>query len=216
MEPYFSRIDKTSAEGNDFAQMLDLNYGTLKIDCEGNTGCPFFFVGRAKVTFTPPEDLEPSKAARLQIINQSFASTRLWFQKESPGKASTSIAFFPVVTGAPLPYEAQISSRTAEFDFNFVARAALQLTPSDFDSVFCGVPDTMAELRVEIDDPEFEAMFRPVAGSAQLLSEEGRFYAPRGATSMLEYERKGRPSINKKYIVVTSVVLTTAMIFLQR
>ncbi len=216
MEPYLSRVDKSSPEGADFLQMLELSYGTLNIGCRGNTGCPFFFLGRAAIAFTPPEDLEPSKAARLEVINRGLKDGRLWFQKENSEKASAAIAYFPVVTGAPLPYEARVSERTESFDFNFVARADLELTPADFDSLFCGVPDTMVELRVEIDDPEFEATFRPVAGSAQLLSGEGRFYASRGGTSMLEYERKGRPGINKKYLVVTSAVLTTAMLLLQR
>ena len=216
MEPYFSRVDRSSTEGADFIQTLGLNYGTLKIICEGSTGCPFFFTGRANISFSPPEELEPSKAARLKNINLSLDHNRLWFQKAKSGESSMSIAYFPVVTGAPLPYEAKISSRTAEFDFNFVSRSDLLLTPADLDSVFCGIPDTMAELRVEIDDPDFEATFRPVAGSAQLLSNDGRFYAPRGATSALEFGRKGRTVINKKYIVVTSVVLTTAMLFLQR
>jgi hypothetical protein len=216
MEPYFSRLDKNNSDAAAFIDMLSLNYGNLNINCSGTGGCPFFFLGKARMTFTPPEDLEAAKAKRLSIINQDIKDGKLWFQKDKENGASTIIAYFPVVTSAPLPFTADIAGNSRNFDFNFISRASLDLTPADFDSIYCGIPDTMAELQVEVDDPDYVAHFNSIPSSSQLFIEDGRYYATRGGISSLEFQRKGRPTINKKYLLVTSIVITSAMILLQR
>jgi hypothetical protein len=216
MEPYFSRLDKNSPDAIAFVDMITQNYGPLTITCLGDIGCPFFFTGKTDISFTPPEDIEQPKAKRLAYINEGLKGGKLSFLKQSPDEASTIIPYFPVVTGAPLPYVANIAGKESEVDFNFASRSGLQIIPRDLGNILCGVPDTMAELQVEIDDPEFQASLKPIPSTSQIITEGGRYYAKLGETAAVEFQRKGRPSINKKYVVATSLVLTSIMVLLQR
>ena len=216
MEPYFAKLDKSNPDAAAFIQMLSQNYAPLDIVCKGEISCPFYFVGRTSITFTAPEEFESPKAKRLAFINDGLKDGKLWFQRNDRGEASSRISYFPIVTGAPLPYSSEIAGKTGEFDFNFISRANVEIVSTDLANILCGVPDTMVELQVEIDDPDYEASFKPMPNSAQMLIQSGRYYTSQGRMSALEYQKKGRSAINKKYLIITSVVLTSIMVFLQR
>lgn len=216
LEPYLSRIDRASKEAGAFLEMLAANYKTLKISCDGNSGCSRYFKGCMSLSFIPPEDLEPAKASRLAAIEKSLRDGQLWFYPSEGGGSVSAIELFPVVTGVPLPYTAKSASGEHEFAFNFIECSPLDLTTADFDSVRCGVPDTLVQLQVEIDDPGYEAFLRNTNGSNLPSDKDGKYYFSRGDNSELIFQRKGRPVINKKYLLITSLVLTSTLIFFQR
>jgi hypothetical protein len=216
LEPYLSRIDSSSKDAGAFLEMLAANYKTLKVSCDGNSGCSRYFKGCMSLSFVPPEDLEPAKAARLAAIEKSLRDGQLWFYPSEGGGSVSAIEDFPVITGVPLPYSAQSKAGVHEFAFNFIECSSLDLTTADFDSVRCGVPDTMVQLQVEIDDPGYEAFLRSATGSNLPSDKDGRYYFSRGDNSELIFQRKGRPVINKKYLLITSLVLTSTLILFQR
>jgi hypothetical protein len=215
--PYLAKVDSSATEVRGFLEMLSNNYGTLKIFCEGSTSCPRYYKAGVKIRFSPPEELEQAKATRLAAINNMLRSGgQLWFFQENDKKASAAIEYFPVVVGVPMPYSAETGAGTVDFNFHFVQRSELTIKSGDLDSIQCAVPDTLVELQVEIDDPEYDALIRSDRGESELLLEKGRYYLSRGDLSSLHFHRKGRPTISRKYLLITSLVLTSAVILMQR
>jgi hypothetical protein len=219
MEPFISRLDRSSNEVRSFLEMLSSDYGALEICCEGPVACRHVFRGKAKMQFVPPEELEPGKAKRLSAINNRFKNAGdLWFQKKGPDSSLGKIYFFPIIVGAPMPYMVQIGGQSYTFNFNFLQREAFLMKSGDLDTVTCVIPDSMAEVQVEIDDPDFLAglSLTSATDSSRLEIDNGRYYISRGQTPALQFEKKGKPIMNKKYLIISSLVLASALILFQR
>jgi tetratricopeptide (TPR) repeat protein len=212
--PYLNRIDESSKETGDFTDMLSANYGTLTIVCEGSVECPRYFKAKTNLKFTPPEELEPAKSIRLASLNGAFGDRgTLWFRRETENRSVARIDYFPIIVGAPLPYDVEILRSNYQFNFNFVELANLAITTKDLYDIQCAIPDTMAQVQIEIDDSDYEAA---LAFESHAIAEQGRYFVARGDASTLTFQKRGRPTINKKYLMITSVVLTTAVLLFQR
>lgn len=215
---YIQKIDSTSAEAQDFLRILETEYGTLNIRCFGKAKCPIYFVARPSLNFIAPTELEAGRGKRLSVINEMFSRrSDIWFKKNNPDDYIASIGFFPIVSGAPLPYTADISGKRLEFNFNFIERGDFNLSYSDLDSVYCDVPDSVAELRIAVDDPEFEAVLSNTrAGTDKAEPLDDRYYFNHGDKPTLTIQKKDRALGGRKYFIVSSLVLTSAFILLQR
>jgi len=218
IQPHLQKIDSTNAEARDFLQMLNTEYGTLNVRCSGQAKCPVYFVARPSLSFTAPTELESGRAKRLVVINDMYSKrSDIWFSKISQDEFISSIGYFPILTGAPLPYTADIAGNKLEFNFNFIERGEFALSFRDLDSVYCGVPDSVAELRMAVDDPDFEAIVsNSMAGAAKIEPLEGRYYFNQGDKPTLAIQKKDRTVSGRNYFIVSSLVLTTAFILLQR
>jgi tetratricopeptide (TPR) repeat protein len=218
IQPYLQKIDSTAAEAGDFLQMLGTEYGTLNIRCSGRAKCPVYFVARPSLSFTAPTELESGRAKRLMLINDKYSKrTDIWFGKSGQDEFVSSIGYFPIVTGAPLAYTADIAGNRLEFNFNFIERGEFALSYRDLDSVYCGIPDSVAELRMAVDDPDFEAIVsNSMAGAAKIEPLDGRYYFNQGDKPDLAIQKKDHVISGHNYFVISSLVLTTAFILLQR
>ncbi|HBC46660.1 MAG TPA: hypothetical protein DEO84_08425 [candidate division Zixibacteria bacterium] len=216
LEPYLSKLNRNSKDASAFIEMLGVNYKTLQISCDGNSGCRRYFRAGIGITFIPPEDLEAAKASRLAAIQKQLGEGNLWFYPSQGGKSVSSIENFPVITGVPLPYSAQVKSGEREFTFNFIECSGLNLSITDLDSIRCGVPDTLAQLQIEIDDPDYEVFLRNTTGDKLVNIDDDKYYLSRGENSEIMFQRKGIPLLNRKYLLITSLVLTSALILFQR
>jgi hypothetical protein len=110
------------------------------------------------------------------------------------------------------------SEHSHNFNFNFLTKENLHIKCEVLDSIYCTVPDSLVEVQLEIDDPDFEVAFKDLvlADTASLRFDQNRYYIQQGETPVLYFQKKGRPSMGKKYFVITSAILTAAMLLLQR
>lgn len=215
--PYISRIDSSSAEAAAFLELLKNNYGTLLINCDGAKSCFRYFSAYPKIEFAPPAPLQGGAAIRLAALNAAYASRReLSFHKTGANAYQADIPFFPVLTGAPIPYNVTISNQTYSLDFNFLQRGTLDLSANKLDSVACKIPDGIVEVQLETDDPDFDAILAESSAREGFEIEQGRYYLSEGQSPRLEFQKKDKPQLGKNYFVVTSIILTSALILLQR
>jgi tetratricopeptide (TPR) repeat protein len=218
IQQYLPKVDSTSTEARDFLEMLKSEYGTLNIRCSGQAKCPIYFVSRPSLNFIAPTELESGRAKRLLAINELYSKrSNIWFRKINPDEYIANIGYFPIVSGAPLPYKAEIADNQFEFNFNFIERGELCLSYRDLDSVYCGVPDSIVEVRISIDDPDFEAVIsNGISGDDRTELLDGRYYFKQGDKPTLAIQKKDRVLSGRKYFIVSSLVLTSAFILLQR
>jgi hypothetical protein len=218
IQPYLQKVDSTNAEAGNFLQMLNAEYGTLNVRCSGQAKCPVYFVARPSLNFTAPTELESGRAKRLLSINDMYSKrSDIWFRKIGQDEFISSIGYFPIVAGAPLPYTADIAGSRLEFNFNFIERGEFVLSFRDLDSVYCGVPDSVVELHAAVDDPDFEAIVsNSMDGAAKIEPLEGRYYFNQGDKPALAIQKKDRALSGRNYFIISSLVLTSAFILLQR
>ena len=153
----------------------------------------------------------------LAALNAAYASRReLSFHKTGANAYQADIPFFPVLTGAPIPYNVTISNQTYSLDFNFLQRGTLDLSANKLDSVACKIPDGIVEVQLETDDPDFDAILAESSAREGFEIEQGRYYLSEGQSPRLEFQKKDKPQLGKNYFVVTSIILTSALILLQR
>ena len=215
--PYIAKIDSSSAEAAAFLELLSSSYGDLIINCDGAKSCFRYFSAYPKIEFEPPAPLEGGAAARLDRLNADYANRReIPFQKAADNTYQAELPYFPVLTGAPLPYNVTISAQTHSLDFNFLQRGALDLAAADLDSIVCKIPNGMVELLLETDDPDFDAILTESSGKEGLDFERGRYYLSGAQAPRLDFKKKDRPQIGKNYFIVTSIIITSALILLQR
>ncbi|MCD6161521.1 MAG: hypothetical protein J7K40_03790 [candidate division Zixibacteria bacterium] len=216
--PYIGKIDSSSTEALSFLEYLNSNYQTLKVELTGEIKCPLYFAGKTLAEFTPPSDLSQAKAARLATINSVYNPGILMFHKTDPTTGISEIRYFPVVTDVPLPYNVKLSDSSYNLNFNFLNKEPLQIDCSDLDSMYCRVPESIAEVQVEIDDTDFDVSLRKavLADSAGFNFVNTRYYINQGVKPVLHYQKKGIQQKGKKYFVMTSAILTVAMLLFQR
>lgn len=218
IQQYLQKVDSTPAEAGEFLQMLGAEYGTLNIRCSGQAKCPIYFVARPSLNFIAPTELESGRSRRLMIINEMYSKRAdIWFRKVNQDEYAGSIGYFPILSGAPLPYTAEIAGNRLEFNFNFIERGDFTLSYHDLDSVYCGVPDSVAELRVAVDDPDFNAIISNTetgGAGAELL--DGSYYFSYGDKPTITLQKKDRSLGGRKYFIVSALVLTSAFLLLQR
>ena len=219
IEPYISKLDSSSTEARKFMEYLSTNYQTLKIELDSKVDCPLYFAGRAKIEFVPPSELDKARADHLSSINRMFKPYGdLYFRKIDQNTSITEIPYFPIITDAPLPYTAMFSENSYNFNFNFLGREALYIDNEAFDSVYCIVPDSLVEIQLEIDDPDYEVSFKNLVSmdTSLLKLDQNIYFIQQGEMPEFYFQKKGRPTLGKKYFVITSVILTAAMLLLQR
>ncbi len=218
IQQYLSKIDTTSAEARGFLEMLKTEYGTLNIRCQGQAQCPVYFVARPSLNFIAPAELESGRAKRLSIINEKYSKrSEIWFRKTNQEEYMAAIDYFPVISGVPLPFIAQIGDSLFEFNFNFMERSDFIISYGSLDSVYCGIPDSIAEVRISIDDPDFEAMIsNSEAENGHAVFLDGRYYFRQGDRPVIKIQKNDRSLGNRKYFIFSSLALTTAFILLLR
>lgn len=218
IQPYLGKIDSSSEESKSFLEMINAEYGTLTLRCTGQSKCPIYFVARPALNFIAPSELELGRARRLSIINNKYSNrSNIWFRKTGKDKFIASIDHFPVVLSAPLPYSVDISGNKLEFNYNFLERGELVLSTSDIDSIACSVPDSVAELQMVVDDPDYEAVISKTAvGATPIEPMEGKYYFNNGDMPALAIQKADRTISGHKYFIISSLILTSAFILLQR
>lgn len=218
IDAYIGKIDSLSKDALSFLEYLDANYQTLNVELTGDIGCPLYFVGVTLAEFTPPSELSQSKAARLSRLNSDYNPGKLMFFKTDPTTGVSAIRYFPIVTDVPLPYSIKLSGSSYNLNFNFLNKETFQIDCNDLDSIYCRVPENITEVQVEIDDTDYEVSLRKAAqtDTTGLQFVETRYYINQGIMPVLHYQKKGIHQKGKKYFVMTSAILTVAMLLFQR
>ena len=100
----------------------------------------------------------------------------------------------------------------------FIQQEKLVLNPEDFESLYCRVPSDLTEIRVAIDDPDYDISLAETgkADSTAFEVKDGRYYISNGAAAALRYQKRNRQLLNKNYFIITSTILTITVLLFQR